>query len=95
MLRINFCFCFQKVLTCFYKVFENGDFANAVNFVSFINGSDVGISDVVEITIGMDCTDWTLYNIYFLSYACIVGVIIGDGAVSYTEYKNCRIQNFH
>ena len=28
----KFLLFFQKVLTCFYKVFENGDFANAINF---------------------------------------------------------------
>ena len=76
---------FQKVLTFFYKAIENGDFANVINFVIFINGNDVSTSDVVEITIGMDryfiVPDRALFNIYVLSYACIVGVIIGDGAV--------------
>ena len=82
---IKFLHSFQKVLTFFYKVVENGDFANPINFVLFINESDVGISDFVEVTIVMDgyfiMLDCALYSIYILSYACIVGVIIGYGVV--------------
>ena len=82
---IKFLLSFQKVLIFFYKVVENGDFANPINFVLFINESDVGISDFVEVTIVMDgyfiMLDCALYSIYILSYACIVGVIIGYGVV--------------
>ena len=31
---IKFLYSFKKGLTFFYKVVENGDFANAINFVS-------------------------------------------------------------
>ena len=68
---IKFLHFFKKVLTFFYKVVENGDFDNAINFVLFINGSDDGMSYVVEITIAMDryftVPDCTLYIIYILS----------------------------
>ena len=82
---IKFPHFFKKVLTFFYKLVENGGFANTINFVLFINGSDVGISGVVEITVGMDryfiVPNCALYIIYILSYACFFGVIIGDGVV--------------
>ena len=73
---------FQKVLTFFYKVIENGDFANAVNFTVFINGSDVGISDIVEITVGMDhyfiVPDCSLYIIYILMHASLELLLVMD-----------------
>ena len=75
---IKFLLFFKKVVTFFYKVVENGDFAYAINLVLHIIGSDVGISDDVEtkLNIGMDryfiMPDCALYIIYILSYACIV-----------------------
>ena len=73
---IKFLYSFKKGLTFLYKAVENGDFANAINFVLFINSSDVGISDVVKITIGMDSyfilSDCALYIIYILTYAYII-----------------------
>ena len=43
---------------------ENGDFANAIDFVLFINGSDVGISNEAKITIGMNLINNKMKNIY-------------------------------
>ena len=61
------------IITFFYKVVENGDFANAINFTVLINSSDVGIIDVVEIAIAMDryfiVPDCALYIIYIFTYA--------------------------
>ena len=77
----KFLLFFQKVLTCFYKVFDNGDFANAINF-SF---PSLMAAMLVSAMLSKLLLGWIvlieLYNIYILSYACIVGVIIGDGAV--------------
>ena len=62
---IKFLYSFKNGLTLFDKFVENGDFANTINFVLFINSSDVGISNAVEITIGMDHDpDCALYIIY-------------------------------
>ena len=88
---VEFLYSFKKGLTFFYKVVENGDFANAINFVLFVNNSDAGISDVVEITIGMDSysivPDCALCIIYILTYAYTIGVIIGLGVmVIYTGF---------
>ena len=61
------------IITFFYKVVENGDFANAINFTVLINSSDVGIIDVVEIAIAMDryfiVPDCALCIIYIFAYA--------------------------
>ena len=69
---IKFLYSSKKGLTFFYKVVEDSDF-------------DVGISYFVEIIIGMDryfiVPDCAVYIIYILTYACIIGVIIGQGVV--------------
>ena len=56
-----------------------------LNPTSDLNSSDVGISHVAEITIGMDryfiMPDCALYIIYILIYVCIVEVTIGEGVV--------------
>ena len=61
------------IITFLYKVVENGDFPNAINFTVLINSSDVGIIDVVEIAIAMDryfiVPDCALYIIYIFTYA--------------------------
>ena len=61
------------IITFLYKVVENGDFPNAINFTVLINSSDVGINDVVEIAIAMDryfiVSDCALYIIYIFTYA--------------------------
>ena len=70
MFRVLFSrFCYKIVAlfpesTFFCKVVENGDFANAIDFVLFINGSDVGISNVAKITIGMYLINNKMKNIY-------------------------------
>ena len=70
---IEFLDSFKTGLTFFYEVVGNGDFANSINFILFINNSDAGIIDVVEIAIGMDSyfilSDCALYIIYILTYA--------------------------
>ena len=70
---------------CLSKLLRLVTLANAIMFALFINSSDIVISDVVEITSGMDHSfilpDCALYIIYILTYACMVGVIIGEGVV--------------
>ena len=84
-IAFKFVYSFKKQITFFYKIVKNSDFANVINFARFISGRDVGISDVVEVTIGMDryfiVPDCALYVIYVLTYVCIVGVTFGEGVV--------------
>ena len=76
---------FNKTVTKLVAILTKSFFPY-LNPTSYLNSSDVGISHVAKLTIGMDryfiMPDCAVNIIYILIYVCIAEVTIGEGVVT-------------